>query len=508
MKKLRWYGLLLAGAISSAAAGSVYHTGKPVSIRNSADRVLESAWRSAELSDVLEASDNVLVRRLYLDLAGRLPTPQEARSYVLSRDIDKYEALVDTLLEDPGFVSSWSMRFGDFLRVKSEFPINLWPNAVYVYMRRIREFLHNDEPYTDFVRMLLLSGGSNFRDPGVNFYRAHADRSPRGIAQDTLLTLCGIRLETWPEADQAAWVRLFEEIGFKSTKEWKEEIVYLKKLPERDIVLPDGKHYLVPAGGEARVLLADFLTAGEGRRLLSGTLVNRTWRWFFGVPLYGPEAPEGGNLELLELLTDDFMEHKFNFRRLCRTIVNTAAYRSASIQPDCAAKLPRFAAYPMRRLEAEVLDDAIRDLTGEGSPYSSVIPEPFTFIPKEMRTVEIADGSISSSFLILFGRPSRDAGAPEERNDHINAKQRLFLFNSGALYRRLMQIPRREEFRNQPFDKQIDRCFWLFYARPATREEKKILLTRYNSLPRKARWKCINDLLWTLVNSAEFLYRH
>ena len=125
-----------------------------------------------------------------------------------------------------------------------------------------------------------------------------------------------------------------------------------------------------------------------------------------------------------------------------------------------------------------------------------------------MRTVEIADGSISSSFLILFGRPSRDAGNPEERNDAINAKQRLFLFNSGALYRRLTLIPRKPEFRKQPFAKQIDLCYWLFYARPATAAERKTLLDRYNALPPKGRWKMLNELLWTLANSAEFLYRH
>lgn len=508
MKKFWLFGLLSAAALWCGGAESIYHTGKPVAIRSSVDRVLESAWRRAGLSDVMEASDCVKVRRLYLDLAGRLPKPGEARHYIFSHDIDKYEALVDSLLEGPGFVASWSMRFGDMLRVKSEFPINLWPNAVYVYMRRIREFLHNDEPYTDFVRDLLLSSGSNFRDPCVNFYRAHADRSPKGIAKDTLLTLCGIRLETLSEADQAAWVRLFEEIGFKSTKEWKEEIVYLKKMPERDIVLPDGKHRTVPAGGEARALLAGYLTEGEGRRLLARTLVNRTWQWFFGVPLYGPGAPKPGNLELLELLTDDFMDHKYNFRRLCRRIVTSAAYRSASLQPDAAAKQPHFAAYPVRRLEAEVLDDAFRDLTGVPSSYSSVIPEPFTFIPEKMRTVEIEDGSISSSFLILFGRPSRDAGTPDERSDEINAKQRLFLFNSGALYRRLTQIPRRPEFYKQPFAKQIDHCYWLFYARPATEAERKLLLNRYNALPRKGRWKMLNELLWSLANSAEFLYRH
>ena len=508
MKKIRFFGVLLLAAFCCGCAEGIRQTDEESAVRpETADSVLREKWDQAGLSGVQEAPDSVLVRRVYLDLAGRLPTPEEAKKYVESNDAGKYEALVDTVLKDPGFAAVWSMRFGDMLRVKSEFPINLWPNAVYVYMRRIREFLDKDESYAGFVRALLLSSGSNFRDPCSNFYRAHADRSPRGIAKGTMLTLFGVPLDSLPENEQTEWTNIFEEIGFKSTKEWKEEIVYIKKMPERKIFLPwDGRSCTIPAGSEARAVLADHVTAGEGRRVLAQALVNRTWQWFFGTPLC-PDR-QGRFAEVLKLLADDFMEHGFSFRHLCRTIVLSAAYRSASIQPDAAAKLPYFAAYPVRRMEAEVLDDVIRDLTGVPSRYSSVIPEPFTFLPKDMRTAEIADGSISSSFLILFGRPSRDTGAPEERSNEITAKQRLFLFNSAELYRRLMQIPRRPDIQKLPIAEKIDFCYWLFYSRGPTEAERKILLDRFRAMPKKDRWKLLNDLLWTLVNSGEFLYRH
>ena len=518
MKKICLLGSLLLAALCCGCAGNIRpeneaSAGQPDSVDEasaepsvSVDSALKRTWDRAGLSDVQEAPDSVLVRRVYLDLAGRLPTPEEAKLYIESKGTGKYEFLVDTVLQDPGFVSLWSMRFGDMLRVKSEFPINLWPNAVYVYMRRIREFLENDESYADFVRALLLSSGSNFRDPCSNFYRAHADRSPRGIAKGTMLTLFGVPLDSLPEDRQKEWTSIFEEIAFKSTKEWKEEIVYVKSMPERKIFLPGPLHVTVPAGAEARAVLADHVTAGEGRRVLAQALVNRTWQWFFGEQLYQGSGDQFK--DVLDLLTDDFMKHNFSFRRLCRTIVLSAAYRSASIQPDAGAKQPYFAAYPVRRLEAEVLDDVIRDLTGVPSRYSSVIPEPFTFLPKDMRTVEIADGSISSSFLILFGRPSRDTGDPKERSNEITAKQRLFLFNSADLYRRLMQIPRRPDIQNLSFSKKIEFCYLLFYSRPPTEAEKEILRDRFQAMPKKDRWKLINDLLWTLANSGEFLYRH
>ncbi|MBR2713877.1 MAG: DUF1549 domain-containing protein, partial [Kiritimatiellae bacterium] len=126
------------------------------------------------------ASDAVMVRRLYLDLAGRLPTVEEARAYVGSPAADKRVRHVDRLLGDGAFADLWSMRFCDILRVKSEFPINLWPNAVYVYHRRIRSFVADDEPWDRFARALLTSTGSDFRDAEANFFRATARRTPEG----------------------------------------------------------------------------------------------------------------------------------------------------------------------------------------------------------------------------------------------------------------------------------------------------------------------------------------
>ena len=163
----------------------------------------------------------------------------------------------------------------------------------------------------------------------------------------------------------------------------------------------------------------------------------------------------------------------------------------------------------MRRLGAEVLDDAIGDLTGARSSYSSVIPEPFTYIPSQNRTVSLADGSISSSFLILFGRPARDSGELGERNNAISAKQRLFLFNSGELYRKLQNIGRREDVKSFSSEARIEALYWLFLSRPPTAEEKKTIQTFYQRLPSgKERWRLQQDLCWVLVNSAEFLHQH
>ena len=504
-------GILTFG--SSSAAVSPYVKNREVEVKSEVDKALAADWKQKSLLPVMEASDSLLIRRLSLDLTGRLPSVETAKSFVYSKDAGKYEKMVDKLLASPDYVAYCGMHWGDALRIKSEFPINLWPNAVYIYQRRVETFLEKNEPYHQFVRSLLLAKGSNFREAEANFYRAHADRSPLGIAKNVMLTLCGIRFENLPEKDQKLFANIFEEIGFKSTKEWKEEIVFVKPCPAREIMLPNGKKVKVPAGKEARRILADFLTnSQEGKRILAEALVNRTWYWFFGAGIIHAGDDRSGkpvNPALLKTLTDQLIASNFDFRKLCRTIVCSAAYRSASFQgKDTVARNAAFAAYPVRRLEAEVLDDAITEMSLRPSNYSSVIPEPFTFLPGYLRTVSIADGSISSSFLILFGRPSRDAGLMAERNNTINAKQRLYLFNSGALYNRVCQILKREEFTKLQFMAKAELLYWMFYSRPPTARERSIIEKRYNDRPQKQRWMMQNDLAWIMVNSAEFLHRH
>ena len=118
------------------------------------------------------------------------------------------------------------MKWSDLLRIKAEFPINLWPNAAQAYYHWIRTSIRENKPYDRFARELLTSSGSNFRVPPVNFYRAIQSRQPTAIAQAVALALMGARAEKWPPARLAGMSAFFAKIGYKSTAEWKEEIVF------------------------------------------------------------------------------------------------------------------------------------------------------------------------------------------------------------------------------------------------------------------------------------------
>src|SRR5208283_149437 len=140
-------------------------------------------------------------------------------------------ALVDRLLERDEFADYWAMKWSDLLRIKAEFPINLWPNAAQAYHRWVRTCIRDSVPYDQMVRQMLASSGSNFRNPPVNFYRAMQNHEPAGIAQTVALTFMGVRADKWPKERLDQMAAFFSRIGYKHTGEWKEEIVFFDPNP-------------------------------------------------------------------------------------------------------------------------------------------------------------------------------------------------------------------------------------------------------------------------------------
>ncbi len=418
-----------------------------------------------------DATPPVMVRRLYLDLAGRIPTVEEAKAFVNSKDPQRLLGLVERLLASDAFADYWGMRFCDILRVKSEFPINLWPNAVYVYHRRIREFVKKDEPWDAFTRALLSATGSDFRDAEANFFRATARRTPEGLAEAAALTFLGEEYAELPAATQKEYAKYFSRVRVKNTREWKEEIVYL------DPSDPTGP---TPVG------FADWLL-GPARDRFAAAFVQRVDWWLLGL-----RNPNPAHIDV-------FKKNGFRLKPLVRAIALSGAYGRGSITGG----------FPCRRVDAEVLDDMLCDLTGAKRDYQSIAPEPFTFLPGERRSILIEDGSITSSFLLLFGRPARDTGHLSERHNEVTAKQRLFLYNSGQIFQRLSRITDNKAFRNRATRDIVQDLYWRFLSRPASAPEEKMLLAHFNGLPKgNEKWRFPKDVAWSLLNTREFLYQH
>jgi hypothetical protein len=410
------------------------------------------------------ATPSVMCRRIYLELAGRIPTKEEAMAFAAKPNV---KALVDRLLASDSFADYWSMRFCDIMRVKSEFPINLWPNAVYVYHRRIRDFVRRDERWDRFARALVTATGSDFRDAEANFIRATARRTPDGYAEAAALTFLGWEWKNVPKTLRNELAGYFSCVRIKNTREWKEEIVQVE-------------------GRDRRVEFADRML-GEWRRDFAEAFVRRVDWWMLGLEKADPAHVK------------TFVDGGFRLRPLVRAIALSKAYARGSVKGG----------FPLRRLDAEVLDDAICELTGTKRDYQSIAPEPFTFLPKDRRSILIEDGSITSAFLLLFGRPARDTGLLSERHNEVTAKQRLYLFNSGKLFQSLGRIVDGREYRRQKMSAIIADLYWRFLGRAPQRAETKRLLDCLAA--RKTgveRWRFPRDVAWSLLNSREFLFQH
>lgn len=580
-----------AMAAPAAPAPSPYETDGLLMPKGKIDQYVLANLRRLNIQPANLCSDEVFLRRVYLDVIGTLPTAQEAEEFLKDKGVDKRRALIDRLLQRPEFADYWAMRWSDLLRVRAEFPINLWPNAAQAYHRWIRDSIRDNMPYDRFVREMLTANGSNFRVGQVNFYRAVRSKTPIGIAEAVALSFMGTRADKWPEEKLAGMAQCFSKISYKPTAEWKEEIVFFDPRkpptpitnalvlaaatsptnapaaapeppavspPPLKALFPDGTSVAIPPDRDPRAVFADWLITPRNPWFAT-TVVNRLWAWLLGRGIiHEPDdiRPDNKpvNPELLAYLEKELVIGKYDIRHILRLILNSQVYQLSSVAksktPEARAN---FASYPLRRLEAEVLIDALNQITGTTEKYSSPVPEPFTFIPEDQRSIALPDSSITSSFLELFGRPARDTGLQMERSSATTPDQRLYFLNSshiqgkiedGPKFRALFQTVAPDRARgsrrsgdNEKYnrsskrdrrDRDSDRrgdsddrdaqapdaapanianaLYLSILSRFPTQDELQAVTEYAEKTPSKR--EAAIDIAWALINSPEFLYRH
>lgn len=470
-------------------------------------------------------TDAVFVRRVYLDAVGTLPTPAETRQFLSDQNPGKRVNLIDLLLERREFADYQALKWGDLLRIKAEFPSNLWPQAAQGYDRWVRQNMLLNTPYDQFVRQLLTAGGSNFHVPPVNFYRAFQERGPRQIAENIALVFMGIRLNSkdFTEEQILGMAAFFAKTGYKNTDEWKEEIVYFNeqgKLVDKKTNLPvkptplNGKPMDIPPDKDPRTVFAEWLIS-PANPWFAKNAVNRVWgrlagRGISDVDNMNLSAGACRSPELLAYLEQELIANKYDIKHIYRLILNSNTYQLSSKNNSLnAADDSGFSHYRIRRIDAEPLIDAICQITGTTETYSSNIPEPYTFLPDGNRAITLADGSIDSPFLELFGRPPRNTSYESERNNTPSWLQAQHLLNSSHIQRKIEPGP---VIRKLITDKKgnpyiINELYLLILSRFPTEAEKSIALNYMNS-PKRKQNEATYDLAWALINSKEFILKH
>jgi len=487
------------------AGASPYESAVPATPAAPIDKLVFGRLAQLGIQPAAPCSDAVFIRRVFLDTIGLLPTAQEARKFLENKTPDKRRTLIDQLLARDEFSDYWTMKWADLLRMQSEFPMNIWPNAVQEYARWVHNEIRRNRPYDQFVRELLTTSGNNFRDPPVNFYRAVPAKKPLDIAKTVALTLMGERADKWPKERLAGMAVFFAQLGYKSTGEWKGEIVYFDPGKDtndaaRAAVFPDGTKVQLAPDQDPRGVFADWLLAPQNP-WLARNIVNRVWSWLLGRGIVEPaddiraDNPPS-NPELLAYLENELRASRYDLKQIYRLILNSQTYQLSPLArenspagaPNAAAN---FARYPVRRLEAEVLIDVISQITGTTETYVSGTPAPFSYPPEKQRSALLTDGGNTSSFLALFGRPAHATGVEAERNNQISSDQELHLLNSSHFRKKIEGSSRLKNL--DPND-----LYLTILSRYPTDAERKIAQT--------AALK--EDLAWALVNTAEFGYRH
>jgi len=472
-------------------------------------------------------TDGEFLRRAHLDTIGTLPTPDEVRAFLTDTDPLKRERLVETLLTRPEFVDYWTYQWSDLLLLTGS---RLRPRALETYSDWIRERVANNLPWDQFAREVVLAKGSTFENGAANFYALHQD--PQDMCETVSMAFLGMSincarchdhpLEKWTNDDYYGMASLFARVRGKG---WGGDFrggdgnrtVFLAERGE--VIQPrtgrpqlprplDGEAIPFEADIDRREHLANWLTSPDNP-YFSRAIVNRLWANFLGVGLVEKVddlrlTNPPSNDRLMAALADELVRHKYDLKSLMRLILTSQTYqRSSTTLPENASDERFYARFYPRRLKAEVLLDAVADVTG--------VPTEFKDQPKGTRALQLKDTAVASYFLDTFGRPERVLTCTCERSDEPSMTQVLHLANGKTLLEKLEAKEGRITklvADNAPADRIGEELFLAALSRLPTEAEQAAIAGALSDVAESDRRAAIEDLFWSVLTSREFLFQH
>ncbi len=514
------------GLVGTARVVSPYATPYPVPRRETATATQKvDALGLLKLADLgLPASprsaDSDFLRRVFLDVIGQLPTPDETRAFLADKDPAKRDRLIDALLTRPEYVDFWTLKWADILRCSRKF---LSDKGMYAYNLWIRRSVEQNRPWDQFAGELLLAQGSIFTDGAANYYKASG--SPQELAENTAQVFLGVRMQCakchnhpydrWTQNQYYQMAAFFAQVKRKPGERTDEQVVYATDKGE--IANPRTGQTMRPCALDAAPLPAEF--ADDRRTVLvkwmtapknpffAKTMVNRIWRHYMGRGFVEPvddirPTNPASNEPLFDFIAQDFAAHGYDLKYLMRTILRSETYQRSAIPLKGNERDSHYYAhYPFKRLGAEQMLDAISAATG--------IAEKFDGLPSGVHATQLPDAGVNSYFLDLFGRPSRNIVCECERSDDPNLSQVLHLMNGPELNARLTAKTGRIA---TLFDKKladgplVEELYLAAYSRYPTPAEAKRATAALSKA--KDRRQVAEDLFWALLNAKEFFFNH
>jgi hypothetical protein len=491
-------------------------------VRTFIDRHILDHLASLGLPPSPVCDDPTFLRRVTIDIAGRVPTLEETRAFLADASSDKRDALIDRLLDGPDYPDYFANKWSAILRNKRTDDA-LHRHGSHAFHAWIREHLAENRPYSEFVRDLLTASGEVDANPAVVWFRQVADANQQ--VEDASQLFLGLRLqcarchhhpfEKWGTEDYFQLAAFFSRVGRKpGMQPGEDRIFHNRGTPQANG--PKGTHQAavlggppatVPADVDPRRVLADWITAPENP-YFAKSLVNRYWKHFLGRGLVEPEddmrlTNPPTNPALLDALAKHFVDHGHDLEDLIRTICRSTTYQLAA-DPNAfnAADRQSFSRFYPRRLPAEVALDAIDELTARPTAFTGALPG--------TRAVQLPDANFASYFLTVFGRPNADSACECERGGEANLAQSLHLINSADILGKLGGEGRAKALATdagRDAAVKITDLYMVALSRPPMPTELTDVKAYLDSHAADAAgaWE---DVIWSLLNTKEFLLNH
>ncbi len=521
----RFEGMFATCEVSIPLDGTIpdeYYANLPES--NYIDGLVWAKLQKMSITPSEPAIDSAFLRRAYLDVIGRLPTPEEARAFLDSEDSAKRVQLIDDLLERPEYADHWATKWMDLLRpnpyrvgIKATLSLDAW----------IRDAFRQNLPYDEFVRGIVAAQGSTWHNGAATVFRDRRD--PEELTNIMSQLFLGVRLEcaqchhhpfeVYGQNDFYGFAAYFAKVGRKGTGlsppiSGGEEIVYTSEKgsvqhpisgAEMEPAPLFGEAPPIPEGGDPRASLAAWMTSTENP-YFARVIANRVWADLMVRGLVEPvddlrATNPATNGPLLDALAEDFRSSGHDLKHLIRQITNSYVYGLSSTPNDRNVSDTRnFSRHYRQRLGAETLLDAVVDVTG--------VPESFDGAPPGSRATQIWTHRVNSLFLDTFGRPDGNQDPPCERTSDTSVVQALHLMNSPALHNKIVsdsgRVAELAKSDRKP-EAMIEELYLLTYSRFPDDEEQAFALEHFEEAGDRRR--AIEDLLWALLNSPEFVFK-
>jgi hypothetical protein len=513
---------------------------KDVPEANDVDHHVFTKLRTLRTLPAEHCSDSVFLRRVYLDTLGILPTVAETRAFLAANAPDKRARLIDELLERPEFADLWALKWSDLLRNEEK---TLDPKGVRLFHQWLRQSIVDHKPLDQFARELIAGRGSTYSQPAANYYRALRDTYSR--SETTAHVFLGIRLQCakchnhpfdqWTQTDYHSLAAFFARVDYKILENNRkdkfdkhefdgEQIVFMQR--EGEVKNPRTGETLPPRflGARGRALsdsadrleaLADWVTSPDNP-FFARAQVNRIWYHLLGRGLVEPIddfrlSNPPSNAPLLDALAADLVAHRFDFRHVVRTILNSRTYQLSEVPNDTNGDdETNFARSLIRPLPAEPLLDALSQVmevpvTFPGKPLGTRAGQlPGVHTPRE-RGRRTSEGE---RFMKSFGKPERLLSCECERNNDTTLGQ-AFQLVTGELINGMLTEKNNRLGRLMAAGRStreiLEECYLAALCRPPAEQELKALVPYVEKAA--DRRTALEDVLWGLLNAKEFVLR-